>query len=581
MKSNKIYFSLVFVFYTFFALAQEQLIHQPKVYVSKSGYIFWNKKLPVYLKVSTSPDDTAKSYWVKSRLTAAYADPFFFDTEGENFLRTKWAVDKKTKKIVEPRVEVTWGVYNDSRTPQTKINYLKSKYYEKDRRLYFGSSLKVAFSSFDELSGVEGIYYSINKAEYSLFKDTLTFDQEGDYNIKFYAVDRVGNVEKVQGVNITIDASAPTTELIQNGDWNDNVASARSSLKLKSTDAASGVKNILYSIDDSKEKPYQGTIQVGELAEGQHSITYYATDGLGNAEEASQFDFYIDKKAPLISIETVGDKYTVNGKEFSSGRTRIKLTAVDNKSGVKEIWYSINGEKYQLYDKPFYLSGKAGNRSIKYYAIDHVNNKTSNSDGNNMNISTPYLDLTGPKLNHNFSGPVYKTRDTLFISPTTKISLSATDEESGLQKITYKINGAEEVDYTAPIVLDKEGYYEIAEYGYDNVNNSNRKEFAVMVDTTGPEHFPRFSIAPHSHITENDVIINVYPMQVEVYLAATDEMVGNHKILYSINNGPEKEYTMPIKGFERGKRYDIKVKAFDYLENISTSNITFEILKGK
>lgn len=563
------------------SFAQDQLIHQPKVFVSKSGNVFWNKKLPVYLKLSTSPDDTAKTYWIKSKITAKYADPFFFDSEGPNMMRTKWAVDKKTGKIIEPRIEVEWAIFNDSKSPNSKISYQKSKYFEKSNRLYFGSDLNISLNSIDELSGVEGIYYSINNAPYTQFTDTLPFTEEGDFLVKYYAADKVGNVEKPKFVNISIDNSSPTTELSNTGTWNENVASNNGVIKLSASDEMSGVKNIVYSLDEGKNQLYKIPFNTNNLTEGSHVLTYFSVDNVGNKEEEQTFEFYVDKKAPLITIETVGDRYKVNGKEFSSGRTKIKLTAIDNKAGVKEIWYSVNSTKYVKYEKPFYLDGKAGNRAIKFYAIDFVGNKSMSTDGSDQNFGTPYLDLTGPKLGYNYSGPVYKSRDTVFISPKTKILLNGLDDESGLQKITYKINGGEEIDYNAPFSITEGGYYEISQTGYDNVNNSNRKEFMLVVDANGPEHFPRFSLPPFGQNSTENGTLDVYPIQTELYLAATDDKVGSHKISYSINGGAEKIYNSPILGFEKGKTYEIAISAYDWLNNKTQSTIKFEILKGK
>ncbi len=70
-------------------------------------------------------------------------------------------------------------------------------------------------------------------------------------------------------------------------------------------------------------------------------------------------------------------------------------------------------------------------------------------------------------------------------------------------------------------------------------------------------------------------------MQAELYLAATDDKVGSRKILYSINGGADRPYSSSILGFEAGKKYDIQVKAYDWLDNKTLSTISFEILKTK
>lgn len=551
--------------------AQDQLVHTPKVYVSKSGNLFWNRKLPVYLKIAASPDDTAKSYLVKTTMPQ-YADPYYLDTEGENFFRSKWAVDRKTGEFTNPRMEVQWKVYNDGKAPVSKVQFFGAKSLNTGKKTFFGNGVKITLSAQDLLSGTESIYYSINRNPYQIYTDSITIAEQGEYTLKYYAVDRVGNVEKPQGLTFVIDATAPSTEIAYLGDWEDAVCSARSSVKLSASDDLSGVKSILYKVDDGEYKPYTGTIPVGSLSEGEHTLTYRAIDNIGNKEDLQEFTFYIDKRPPMVSMEIIGDKYVINGKEYSSGRTRIKLTAIDNKAGVKEVWYSVNGAPYQLYSSPFYLTGKAGNRTIKYYAVDKVNNKNVNADGSNQNIGTPYLDLTGPRLAHRYSGPQFLSSDTMFISPKTKINLSAADDESGVQKISYKINDGEETDYNEPVKVADEGYHEITQYGYDNVNNSNRQQFYFMLDAQGPEIITNYSVSPVGNEADGSLI---YPRQVELYLAATDAKVGSSKIVYSINGSVEKVYASPIKGFEAGKKYEVKITAYDYLENSNTQTIIF------
>jgi hypothetical protein len=65
----------------------------------------------------------------------------------------------------------------------------------------------------------------------------------------------------------------------------------------------------------------------------------------------------------------LGKSFFSGGKEFSSGKSRLKLTSFDNKAGVKEVRYSVNNGEYQLYDSPVFLTQSAGNLIIKSYAV--------------------------------------------------------------------------------------------------------------------------------------------------------------------------------------------------------------------
>ena len=46
----------------FWAKAQAPLQHEKKIYVSPEGKIYINKALPLYLRLSTSPDKQDKTY---------------------------------------------------------------------------------------------------------------------------------------------------------------------------------------------------------------------------------------------------------------------------------------------------------------------------------------------------------------------------------------------------------------------------------------------------------------------------------------------------------------------------------------
>jgi hypothetical protein len=64
-------------------------------------------------------------------------------------------------------------------------------------------------------------------------------------------------------------------------------------------------------------------------------------------------------------------------------------------------------------------------------------------------------------------------------------------------------------------------------------------------------------------------------------LAATDQKSGNHHIYYSVNNGPDILYNSAIKNLEPGKILELKVKAFDYLGNMSEKVIKFSLVKTR
>lgn len=555
--------------------SQEQLSHPKKMYTSDDGKFYINKHLPVYLWLSTSPNENAEKKRLYSDDSKKYTNPLYFDTEGFNSIRTPSKVDTVSKKVVYPIEDIIFEVYSDGIAPISKHKFENVRPFVKNNISYIKGETQISIKSKDGMSGIEKIYYSLNNSPYTEYKDPLIIDKAGEYTLKYYAVDNVGNVENTKEIKFSVDKDAPKTSMTIEGDNHNNVFSSRTRIVLATEDNLSGVKAIRYKINNSTEQVYSSKINVGTLSEGEHIITYYSEDNIGNKENEQKLTFFVDKTPPILIDELLGDSYIVAGKEYMSGRAKVKLTAMDNKAGVKSIFFSTNGKDFEEYKEPFYLpSQKGGNAKISYYAIDNVNNKSA-SDGTSSNSSrSAYMDLTGPSLNHKFNGKTFIKFDTIYISQETKIVLSAWDSESGLKKITYSINNDKEEEYKAPFSISKPGINTISFTGHDNVNNTNTKTIEVYLDDNGPEIFYRFS-SPYINKTNG---IAQYPPQTYLFLSATDD-IGFDKINYSINNAPATTYTGYIKNLQKNTDYNIKISAYDKIGNISNEEVKFRIVE--
>ncbi len=575
MSNRKILYVLGFILtINLITNAQSQLKHPYKVYHSPEGKLFVQKSEPLYLYISTEPDGQGQMHQLQSDSTKKYANPMYLDTEGYNSFRSPSAVDPKTRQVHYPLTDVIFEVYSDSRAPRIQIKYDVFKKYFDGKNLFIGKGLSVELSSFDKHSGVEQVLVSIDSAGYSEYEKNLEFTLEKKYDLNYYAVDNVGNVSSVKHRVFNVDLSAPSTELVFDGQQYENIISGKTLIKLVSTDFVSGVSKTYYSIDGKKKMRYSYPLKSAYLTEGEHSISYYSVDKVGNTEESSEYIFYVDKTPPILVDEILGNSFVVSGKEYSSGRTKLKLVAVDNKSGVKEIKYSINNTGYILYEKPFYLTSVSGSLSIVSYAIDYVGNKSTANEKSTRNKAA-YVDLTGPQLKYSFVGKYFKTRDTIFINKKTKIKLSAIDLESGVKSLSYSINDGKEAEYTEPFQIEEEGISLLSVFAFDNVDNSNRLAVNIVVDNTGPAVFSRFSILPISQKKMSGMNVDVYSSHVVLFLSATDTKVAIDRIYYTINDGAEKLYTGIVDGFKRGKEYTIKVKAYDKLGNVNKDEIMF------
>lgn len=575
MNKILLIFICFFVFQPVFS--QTPLEHNLKYYVDENGKLYWNRYLPFYLTISPNPN--RQGLLLESNTSKQYANPAYWDSEGVHYIRHDWAVDTATKKTVVPNIEVKWEVYADGINPVTSSEFKEAQKTIQNKVLYYGPNLQVSIKSSDNLSGVEKTYYSTNKANWTEYKQALKFDTESNFNLQYYSVDNVGNAETPKSHDFVIDLTPPSTYYTIVGiSVSDTVISSSTLVTLASEDKLSGVSKIYYKFNNGKEILYTiGNLPISQLDNGDNKLTYWAVDNVGNKEDERVFEFYLDKFAPILTSDVLGDRYIVNDQVYFSGRTKMKLTAVDNKAGVKEVLYSINGSNFETYNQPFYMPNTPGVHVIRYFAVDSLDNNTSGSkavdyklDNYKYNVNKVYVDLIGPIISYEYLGDYFKARDTVFINSKTKLKLSGSDVESGLQYISYSINrNLAEIKYTQPFSIENKGFNEIEFFGYDNVNNRNKSEFHFIVDNEPPNIKYNFSIEPNGQ--QNG--LNIYPSYVILYLAATDKLVGTKDIFYSINGAAQIKFFKFIDGFKPKTEYNIKVRAVDKLNNEQTYEI--------
>jgi len=572
MKFTSITFFIVCIFFAFTSTAQQQLSHEKKVIRNNDGTIYWQGDLPVYFFISTDPDGKNPIRLSKGN-AEKYTNPYFFDTEGTNFIRTRYAVDPTTKQPVTPQLEVEFEIERDKFTPNTKLTLSGAPKFVNKGKVFFGKGLSGSLTSTDQLSGIEKTFYSINKAAYSDYTSNIDFGTEGDYTLSYYAVDKVGNSEEPGSKIFTVDTKSPVTSHTISGDHLEGILSPRSLVTITGEDNASGLKYIFYQFDGNTQSVYGKPLNMYNLQDGEHELTYQSVDEVKNEESMHSYKFYLDKIAPRVRSEFIGARYSAGGKVFVAGQTKIKLTAQDNKSGVQSIHYSIDGKEFTEFSSPFVLDRNQGASKVNFYAIDKVNNKgkaTTNDELGNL-----YLDLTAPKLSYSYKGAQFFDRDTMFITSETDVILKATDYESGVEKIGYTLNNGTEETYNAPFKINKEGVQQLSYFGVDNVKNKKKDNFYVVVDNKGPEIFYHLSMDAIGSMSlkDHDKPIPVFASHTVLYLAATDELVGTDKIYYSLDGGKEVLYTAPLKTNGKKGLRSLKVRAVDKLGNEATSDL--------
>ena len=151
---------LIFTLLAFFAYAQEPT--KPvfeSVFYQNNGKIYANKALPIYISISTNPDGSDPIV-LDSPANPSDGSPMYFDTNGPNYIRSKWAVNPETKKVASPKREVLFPVHADGIAPISAITFSGAPSYTSQGVDYYGKGLSYSLSSTDQISGVQSTFKS-------------------------------------------------------------------------------------------------------------------------------------------------------------------------------------------------------------------------------------------------------------------------------------------------------------------------------------------------------------------------------------------------------------------------------------
>jgi hypothetical protein len=158
------------------------------------------------------------------------------------------------------------------------------------------------------------------------------------------------------------------------------------------------------------------------------------------------------------------------------------------------------------------------------------------SDGGlNGTTRTVPIDDASPWTTASLSGP--PGENGWYTGPVT-VTLTATDDRSGVAKTTYRLDGGAAQDYRDPISVSGEGNHTISYGSEDRATNVERdKTASIRID----------SVAPSTDVTYSGTLDgDVFVSPILVHLAATDATSGVANTSYSIDGGAWTNYTLPF-----------------------------------
>ena len=259
----------------------------------------------------------------------------------------------------------------DTKAPLTTCNY-NGEWRSTDFIIYLNAS--------DEGIGVNWTEYRIDNGEWIRGTQVnVTSALLGIHKLEFRSADHLGNVEIASSVTIKFDSLPPTTTLDYDGKnrTNENVEIL---IIPRDNEHGSGVNTTWYRLDGGIPiliKQTRLILEVQDMLDGNHTVSFYSIDYAGNIENEKIFWFIVDKTAPIISITS-----PTNGSTLKSGNLRLAGNATDEDEEIfvqarigEGIWFDCVGGKSWYLD----ITVPAGDYTFIVRATDTAGNAEQTS----------------------------------------------------------------------------------------------------------------------------------------------------------------------------------------------------------
>ncbi|MEV0154084.1 family 16 glycoside hydrolase [Micromonospora sp. NPDC050686] len=445
---------------------------------------------------------------------------------------------------------------------------------------YVGAAT-VTLSATDSGSGVDKVEYSLDGGAWGVYSAPVTVNQAGQHTLSYRATDKAGNTSAAQQVSFRVvepaptDTTPPTVTAAVTGQQDGSGAYVGSAtVTLSATDTESGVDRVEYSVDGGGYATYTAPISV--TAPGQHTVSYRATDKAGNTSTPQQVSFRVVEPAPTDTTPPTASA-TVTGEKDADGnylsRATVTLSATDSGSGVDRIEYSLDGQPYAAYSTPVVVN-QPGQHTLSYRATDKAGNTSTPQQVSFRVVEPAPTDTTPPTA----SAAVTGQRDGTgaYVGSAT-VTLSATDTQSGVDRIEYQLDGGAWTTYTAPVTVNRAGQHTV---GYRATDKAGNTSTAQQVSFTVVEPAPTDTTPPTASaaVTGQRDGNGAYLGGATVTVTATDSGSGVDKIEYSLDGQPYATYTAPVTVNQVGQ-HTVSYRATDKAGNTSTpQQVTFTVV---
>ena len=282
-----------------------------------------------------------------------------------------------------------------------------------------------ASESSDDKSGLNHYEYKVGASEWQSGSTCAVAAEEGqivETEVKFRAVDNVGNASKEVTATVKIDRTKPVISADkESGKW------TKEDIKINAIDSGSGVKRITVTKDG---RLYNPAVENTLSESGRYTVK--AADNAGN--ESDEVTYLIDKTKPQIEL---------NGYEEGVWTNKdVTITFTDAHSGIKSV--TVNEEAVSWENG--YTITQSGEYSVK--CTDNTGNE---------NTAAIKIDKISPSVSGlSFSSFGYEEKDETKYLNSFAVNYNVTEADSGIKENNLYLNGAKTNESTEKSISYKE-----------------------------------------------------------------------------------------------------------------------------
>jgi hypothetical protein len=359
------------------------------------------------------------------------------------------------------------------------------------------------------------------------------------------------------------DTTPPTVTAAITGtqDADGNYVGSATATLTAADEGGSGVESVEYQLDGGAWTAYTAPVVVSTV--GDHMLHYRATDGAGNASQEGMESFSVvegdeeDNTPPAVTAEVTG---TQDAEGNYVGTATVTVTATDEGSGVELVEYEVDDTGFQPYTAPVQVTAP-GDHAVQFRATDAAGNESTTGSVRFSVVEDTEEDTTPPAVTAEVTGE--QDGDGNYVDAAV-VTLSATDDGSGVASVEYQLDGGAWTTYAGPVTVNAPGSHMLHHRATDVAGNTSPMgmvSFTVVEqDTTAPT-------VSATVVGEQDPDGN-YLGSAVVTVSAEDAGSGVDTVEYSLDGGAWTAYTAAVQVRAPGA-HTFAFRATDLAGNVS------------